>query len=95
LVAEYGPSNGRLIIYFPGLGSSRLEHPLPENLLQHLNIRFISVERPGLGLSDYQPDRDLLDFAHDIKEQTNYLAVEGIFVMGYSAGDPNALAYAH
>jgi pimeloyl-ACP methyl ester carboxylesterase len=93
--AEYGPSNGRVVFFFPGSASSRLDHPEPEHILQRLGIRFISIDRPGLGLSDFQPDRKLLDCAQDIKELAEYLGVERFHVLGHSAGGPHALACAY
>ena len=93
--AEYGPTTGQPIFHFHGSGSSRLERPASEELLFQLNIRFISVDRPGHGLSDFQPNRRLLDWPHDIQQLADKLGITGFFVTGYSAGGPHALACAY
>ena len=60
--AEYGPATGPALFLFHGLPGSRLaaagmwsmEHPL---------IRVIAPDRPGFGLSTFQPGRRLTDWA--------------------------------
>lgn len=93
--AEYGPPQGRPVFHFHGSGGSRLEHPVPEDLLTRLNIRFLSVDRPGNGLSDFQPNRRLLDWAQDVVQLADHLGIDRFHVDGHSAGGPHALACAH
>ena len=93
--AEYGPSTGQPVFHFHGSASSRLERPASESMLHELGIRFLSVDRPGHGLSDYQPDRRLLDWAKDVQQLADHLELEAFYVEGYSAGGPHALACAH
>ena len=56
---EYGPANGTPLFYFHGSPSARIEFNLfgSETLLESLNIRMIAPDRPGSGLSDFQPNR--------------------------------------
>lgn len=93
--AEYGVATGKPIFHFHGSGSSRLENPGSKNILTQFGVRLITVDRPGHGLSDYQPDRRLLDWPQDIAQLANHLNIEGFSVMGHSAGGPHALACAH
>ena len=93
--AEYGVPGGRPVFHFHGSAGSRLEHPSPENILARLNIRFISVDRPGTGLSDFQAGRRIIDWAKDIVQLADHLGIEQFYVDGYSAGGPHALACAH
>ena len=93
--AEYGAPTGRPTFHFHGSASSRLEHPAPENMLCEMDIRFISVDRPGHGLSDFQSRRALLDWPRDVCQLADHLKVSRFYVMGYSAGGPHALACAH
>jgi pimeloyl-ACP methyl ester carboxylesterase len=93
--AEYGTPTGRPVFHFHGAGSSRLEHPAQESILFANDIRFISVDRPGHGLSDYQPDRRILDWPHDIRQLADHLGIHQFYVEGYSAGGPYALACAY
>ena len=84
--AEYGVSTGSPVFHFHGSGSSRLEKPASENILIRLDIRFISVDRPGHGLSDYQPERRLMDWPKDIMQLADHLGLEKFYVSGHSAG---------
>ena len=93
--AEYGISAGQPVFYFHGSGSSRLEHPLDETILTQLNIRFISVDRPGNGLSGFQAGRRLIDWPKDVIQLADSLELERFYVAGHSAGGPHALACAH
>lgn len=92
--AEFGPSTGRPVFHFHGAGSSRLERPSSEGMLERINTRFITVDRPGHGLSDYQPDRRLIDWAQDIDQLADHLGIEEFYVDGHSAGGPHALVCA-
>jgi pimeloyl-ACP methyl ester carboxylesterase len=93
--AEYGTEKGKPVFHFHGSGSSRLERPASEEMLKKLGIRFISVDRPGHGLSEFQPNRRLTDWAKDISQLAEHLNVQKFHVTGHSAGGPHALACAH
>jgi pimeloyl-ACP methyl ester carboxylesterase len=89
--AEYGDPSGKPVLYFPGVPGSRLLHP-PEEPTASLGVRLIAVERPGFGLSDFQPGRTLLDWPTDVVAFANALGIERFAVVGISAGGPYALA---
>jgi pimeloyl-ACP methyl ester carboxylesterase len=55
-------------------------------MLQRLNISFVSVDRPGHGLSDPQPNRTLLGWADDIRQLADHLQIDQFYVEGWSAG---------
>ena len=93
--AAYGPPAGRPVFHFHGSGSSRLERPANVEILFKLDLRFISVDRPGHGLSDLQPDRRLQDWPNDIEQLADHLGIESFFATGHSAGGPHVLACAH
>ena len=93
--AAYGVPTGQPVFFFHGSASSRLDHPLDEDILTRLNIRFISMDRPGNGLSDFQADRRLIDSAKDILQLADHLEIAQFHVLGHSAGGPHALACAH
>ena len=93
--AEYGDLTGKVVFHFNGSGGSRLERPANESILTDLEIRLISTDRPGHGLSDLQPDRKLLDWADDISQLADHLGIDRFYVMGWSAGGPHALACAY
>jgi pimeloyl-ACP methyl ester carboxylesterase len=88
--AEWGNPNGNPIVLFVG-GSSRLVHPPVEVP----DIRLITVDRPGLGLSDFQPNRTLLDVPDDVLQLVDTLGIQQFAVVGISQGGPSALACAY
>ena len=94
---ERGPSNGRPLFYFHGSPSSRLESYLylSEELLQSLGVRLIVADRPGIGLSDFQPDRRLLDWPADVHALADHLQIERFSILAYSLGGPYGAACAY
>jgi len=89
--AEYGDLNGIAVFHFHGSAGSRVEHP-SESILKNLKIRYISVDRPGHGLSDFVANRKLLDWPGDIEQLADYLRINKFYVLGWSSGGPYALA---
>lgn len=94
---EHGPTNGKPLFYFHGSPSSRIEASLyiDENLLERLNVRLIAVDRPGLGLSDFQPNRQMLGWAKDVTSLADHLKLERFSILAYSLGGPYGLACAY
>jgi pimeloyl-ACP methyl ester carboxylesterase len=87
---ERGPENGTPLLYFHGSPSSRLESKLyiSNELLRSLNVHLIAVDRPGLGLSDFQPNRRLLDWPQDVLNLADQLNIERFAILAYSGGGP-------
>jgi pimeloyl-ACP methyl ester carboxylesterase len=92
--AKYGDPAGKVVFHFNGSGGSRLERPADESILTDLGIMLVSTDRPGHGRSSPQPDRQLLDWPHDISQLAGHLGADRFYVMGWSAGGPHALACA-
>ena len=93
---EYGDPQGRPVIYHHGTPSSRLEPEafgLPAVAAAH-GIRLIAPDRPGIGRSDHQPDRSLLDWPEDLRCLADHLRLSRFAVLGYSGGVPFAAAAA-
>ena len=93
---EHGMPDGKPLIYFHGSPSSRVEFSLfgDDALLRSLNVRLIAVDRPGMGLSDFQPNRRLLDFPTDLLALADHLDIERFAVLAYSLGGIHGLACA-
>lgn len=72
-----------------------MERPSSGSLLDRKDIRFITVDRPGHGLSDFEPNRRLIDWAQDIDQLADHLGIGEFYVDGHSAGGPHALACAY
>ncbi|MBP2674094.1 MAG: pimeloyl-ACP methyl ester carboxylesterase [Deltaproteobacteria bacterium] len=91
-VAEYGRPGGRPILYFHGLSGSRLEASLADRAADDLGVRLIALDRPGMGLSDFRPDRKIPDIVSDTERLADALGLGRFAVLGVSAGAPYALA---
>lgn len=92
--AEYGDPSGKPVLFFTGAPSSRFLHP-PTEPTEALGARLIVLERPGFGLSDFQPRRTLLDWPDDVAAAADALRIERFAVAGISAGGPYAAACAY
>jgi pimeloyl-ACP methyl ester carboxylesterase len=79
--------SGRPVIFLHGWCASRLLGPPPP-----AGVRLITVDRPGVGGSDRQPGRRLLDWADDLAQLIDALQLDQPAVAGHSAGGPHALA---
>jgi pimeloyl-ACP methyl ester carboxylesterase len=93
-IAEYGDPHGRPLFYFHGFPASRLEAALTDEAAARLGIRIIAPDRPGIGLSDYQPGRLIGDWPADVAELADALGLGRFAVLGVSGGGPYALACA-
>jgi pimeloyl-ACP methyl ester carboxylesterase len=67
---------------------------LAEPATEH-GLRLIGIDRPGMGLSQYQPQRRMRDWPHDVAEFVDRLGIDSFAVGGFSGGGPYALACAH
>src|SRR5690242_15693615 len=93
--AEYGDPQGKPIFYFHGWPSSRFQAKVLDAIARKLNIRIFSVDRPGYGLSDFQPNRTLLDWPGTVTELGDKLGLNKFAVMGVSGGGPYAVVCAY
>jgi pimeloyl-ACP methyl ester carboxylesterase len=92
--AEFGNPGGQPVIYLHGLPASRLEARIAESAALRLELRLISPDRPGIGLSDFQPERTLAAWAEDIGHLADALGLDRFALLGVSGGGPYALACA-
>jgi pimeloyl-ACP methyl ester carboxylesterase len=92
---EYGNPAGQVLFYFHGHPGSRLEAQLLAEPATAHGLRLIGIDRPGMGLSEYQPRRRLRDWPHDVVQLADRLGIDCFAVAGLSGGGPYALACAH
>src|SRR4051794_2688416 len=64
--AEYGDPTGCPLFFFHGLPGSRLRRHPDDSIAYKLGVRIIAPERPGYGLSSFQPGRTVLDWPADV-----------------------------
>jgi pimeloyl-ACP methyl ester carboxylesterase len=91
---EYGARDGEPCFYFHGHPGSRLEPRLAGEAAGEAGLRLIALDRPGYGLSDFQPGRTILDWARDVEAVADQLGLDRFAVLGSSGGGPYALACA-
>ena len=93
--AEYGDPKGHPVLYFHGGISCRLE-PLfwGDETIRRLGLRLISPDRPGIGQSDFQPNRDFSDWVKDIEFLTDVLGWDKFSILGISSGGGYTVACA-
>jgi pimeloyl-ACP methyl ester carboxylesterase len=92
--AEYGDPSGLPIFGFHGTPGSRLMFRLADEPARELGVRLIAPERPGFGLSTYQPGRTLASYAADVAALADRLDIARFAVAGVSGGGPYAAACA-
>lgn len=90
--AEYGDTTGALVFYFHGWPSSRLEAGLLDAHCRAMRLRLLAPDRPGYGLSDFQPGRTLLSWPRDVCELADHLGATRFSLLGVSGGGPYAIA---
>ena len=92
---DRGPRNGTPILYFHGFQGSRLERVRDlDAILTKLNVRLISPDRPGIGLSTPSHARTVVGWVGDVRQLTDQLLGpdQPFSVLGFSAGATYALA---
>jgi pimeloyl-ACP methyl ester carboxylesterase len=88
--AERGDPGGRPLLYFHGWPGSRVEGCLGDEPARAKGIRLMALDRPGMGLSDHQPRRALVDWPDDVIEVAAALRLDRFAVLGISGGGPYA-----
>ena len=75
-------------MFFHGTPGSRIMARFAGPQARELGVRLIAPDRPGFGLSDFQPQRRLLDWPKDVEELADALNLEKFSVVGVSGGGP-------
>ncbi|HEX2400665.1 MAG TPA: alpha/beta hydrolase, partial [Mycobacterium sp.] len=88
----WGQPAGKPVLEFRGLPSSRSGDAIDLDVLGRAQVRRITVDRPGVGFSDPQPGRTLLDWPADVRELADALGLDAFAVVGTSGGGPYAAA---
>jgi pimeloyl-ACP methyl ester carboxylesterase len=90
---EWGPGDGAPVFGFLGTPLSLLAH-VGSGAPEAAGARLVLVDRPGYGLSDFQPGRRLLDWPEDIAQLADALGFDRFALFGMSGGGPHAAACA-
>jgi pimeloyl-ACP methyl ester carboxylesterase len=91
---EYGdPVGGKVLLYFHGVPTCRLEAAIYEPALRTMpGVRLLALDRPGVGLSDPAPTRGILDWPSDVSALLEARGIGRFAVIATSAGTPYGLA---
>ncbi len=92
--AEWTVSAETVVFDFHGGPGCRLAVSVDTDALTPFEVRWVTVDRPGLGLSWPKPGRTVADWADDVAELADHLGVERFHVLGWSMGGPYAAACA-
>ena len=92
--AEFGRPDGEPVIICHGLPSTRIAASGLHQAALQSGVRLIAPDRPGFGLSDPSPGRQILDWAGDVAALADSLQLQRFSLMAISSGMPYALACA-
>jgi len=87
----FGDPLGYPVLYCHGFPGSRLEAQLAHKAGCDLGACIIAVDRPGFGHSDFQPDRQMLDWVDVSRTLMDSLGHQQFSVIGISGGSPYAM----
>ncbi|MGO1053300.1 alpha/beta fold hydrolase [Crossiella sp. CA198] len=92
---EFGDPAGLPCVYSPGWPASGLLGGVYDETARAAGVRWLSVDKPGCGASDFDPRRSLARYAADLACLADHLGLARFAAVGESGGGPHALAMAH
>ena len=92
---EFGDPMGKPCIFVPGTPAGGAFGAIYHEAAQQAGVRWISVDKPGYGHSDFQANRRLLDWPQDVAALADQLGLRRFAAVGESGGGPYALAMAY
>ncbi len=91
---EWGDIDGYPVFYAHGTPGSSMEGAMFHDFARHYHLRWIVMDRPGIGGSSLMPSYSLLDYPRDLKRLARYLQLKHFAAVGWSSGVPHTLACA-
>lgn len=92
-ICEIGDPLGELVVFIGGYPGTRwMAHLFNGRSLA--GVHLVGIDRPGMGLSTFQPGWTIAGFSQDIAVVADALQVERFSVLGWSGGTPYAAACA-
>lgn len=92
---HFGDTAGVPTFFFHGWPSSKSQGALLEEVAKERGLHVVAMDRPGIGESEFQPGRQLLDWPPVLEELAAHLGWEKFHLIGVSGGGPYVLATAH
>ena len=90
--ADCGDPDGDPLVVCHGFPNSRVFGALFDAVGREEGVRVLAPDRPGMGVSDPDPDRSLTDWPDDVRALLDALDVGTSSVLGVSGGGPYAAA---
>lgn len=91
--AEFGPPDGRAIVWLHGTPGARRQVPAEARLkAEKHGLRIIGIDRPGIGSSSPHLYENIASFTEDLEIVADRLGLDRFAVVGLSGGGPYALA---
>lgn len=91
---EYGERTGYPLFHCHSHGSSRLEAASFHCEAKKAGFRIIAIDRPGIGLSDFHANTNIVAFTQDLSFLANQLRCSRFGLLASGAGTAYALAVA-
>lgn len=91
---EYGVPDGPVVFFLHGVPACRVLWSGIGRQAREAGVRLVAPDRPGCGLSTFQPGRRITDWPADLSALADHLGVAEYRVAGTSGGGPYALACA-
>ncbi|WLQ13036.1 alpha/beta hydrolase [Hahella aquimaris] len=91
---EWGDPAGAPVFYAHGAPGSRLEGAFFHEAACAAGLRWIVVDRPGMGASSLADNYTLLDYPRDVSAVADALGIDQFAVAGWSSGGAYALTCA-
>jgi deazaflavin-dependent oxidoreductase (nitroreductase family) len=89
---EWGDPAGFPTFYFHGTPGRSLEGAFADHAASRHGLRRLAPDRPGYGLSTFQPLRRFHDWPADVSAIADALGIDAFGVVGHSGGGPHAFA---
>ncbi|MDQ3625050.1 MAG: alpha/beta hydrolase [Verrucomicrobiota bacterium] len=89
-VQEYGAPDGQPVFFFHGWPSSRRMAALADGPARELGLRILSPDRPGIGRSSWQQDRNLAHWPPLLQALAEHFEAPRFRIMAISGGAPYA-----
>lgn len=89
-----GPRHGKPLLFFHGTPGTSLQADLIAEQAVAEGFFLIAPDRPGLGASSFQEDRQWHDYTQDIRQLISALDIHHFVLVGISGGGPYAIACA-
>ncbi len=87
---DFGDPAGAPLMMFHGYPGSRISASIGHEAAARAGVRIIAPDRPGMGLSTFQPGRRIIDWPADVVQLADALGLGRFAVGGISGGGPYA-----